>query len=101
MIKKTRAAAITALGMAVAVAASACAGGGNSGNGSSSSGQVTLSFWTNATPGPGLTYFQNAVKTYHTLHPNVTIKISMLPALLFLAVFQRRIVGGLTGALKG
>ena len=72
MTKKIRAAAITALGMGVALAASACAGGGN---GSSSNGQVTLSFWTNATPGPGLTYFQNAVKTYHTLHPNVTIKI--------------------------
>jgi raffinose/stachyose/melibiose transport system permease protein len=27
--------------------------------------------------------------------------LSMLPALLFFAVFQRRIVGGLTGALKG
>jgi len=78
MTKKTRAAAITALGMGVALAASACAGSGNSGNGSSSNGQVTLSFWTNATPGPGLTYFQNAVKTYHTLHPNVTIKIQSI-----------------------
>jgi raffinose/stachyose/melibiose transport system permease protein len=27
--------------------------------------------------------------------------LSMLPALLFFAVFQRRIVGGLTGAVKG
>ena len=27
--------------------------------------------------------------------------LSMLPALAFFAVFQRRIVGGLTGALKG
>jgi raffinose/stachyose/melibiose transport system substrate-binding protein len=76
MIKKTRAAAITALGMGIALAASACAG--NSGNGSSSNGQVTLSFWTNATPGPGLTYFQNAVKTYHRLHPNVTIRIQSI-----------------------
>jgi raffinose/stachyose/melibiose transport system substrate-binding protein len=78
MIEKTRAAAITALVMGVALAASACAGSGNSGNGSSSNGQVTLSFWTNATPGPGLTYFQNAVKTYHALHPNVTIKIQSI-----------------------
>ena len=80
MMKKTRTAAIAALGLGVALAASACAGGssGNgSGNssGSSSSGPVTLTFWTNATPGPGLTYFQNAIKTYDTLHKNVTIKM--------------------------
>src|SRR5581483_5764472 len=80
MTTKTRTAAITALGIGVALLASACAGsgGGGGGNGSSSNGQVTLSFWTNATPGPGLTYFQNAVKTYHTLHPNVTIKIQSI-----------------------
>jgi raffinose/stachyose/melibiose transport system substrate-binding protein len=72
MTKKTRVAAIAALGLGIAVAASAC---GSSGGGSSSSGPVTLTFWTNATPGPGLVYFQNALKTYHTLHPNVTIKM--------------------------
>ena len=72
-MRKTRVAGIAALGLGVALAASACAGG--SSNGSSSGGPVTLSFWTNATPGPGLTYFQKAVKTYHTLHPDVTIQI--------------------------
>jgi raffinose/stachyose/melibiose transport system substrate-binding protein len=78
MMKKTRVAAIAALGLGVALAASACAGGssGNgNGGGSSSNGQVTLTFWTNATPGPGLTYFQNAIKQYDTLHKNVTIKM--------------------------
>src|SRR5690349_2628807 len=82
MMKKTRVAAIAALGLGVALAASACAGGssgngGGNGNGggSSSSGPVTLTFWTNATPGPGLTYFQNAIKAYDTLHPNVTINM--------------------------
>lgn len=77
MTKRTRAAAVAALGLGVALAASACAGGGNS-SGSSSSGQVTLTFWTNATPGPGLVYFQNALKTYHALHPNVTIKMQTI-----------------------
>ena len=77
MMEKTRVAAIAALGLSIALAASACAGGGGS-NGSSSNGQVVLTFWTNATPGPGLTYFQNAVKTYHSLHPNVTIKIQSI-----------------------
>jgi raffinose/stachyose/melibiose transport system substrate-binding protein len=71
--KKARVAAIAAVGLGIAVAASAC---GSSGAGSSSSGPVTLSFWTNATPGPGLVYFQNAVKTYHKLHPSVTIKMT-------------------------
>ena len=78
MMKRTRTAAIAALGLGVTLAASACAGGsssGGSGNGSSSSGHVTLTFWTNATPGPGLTYFQNAIKTFDTLHPKTTIKM--------------------------
>src|SRR5690349_6981992 len=79
MMKRTRTAAIAALGLGVALAASACAGGGSSsGNGSSSSGHVTLTFWTNATPGPGLTYFQNAIKTFEKLHSNVTIKMQTI-----------------------
>src|SRR5690242_14341725 len=79
MMKRTRTAAIAALGLGVALAASACAGGGSSGGGgSSSSGPVTLTFWTNATPGPGLTYFQNAIKTFETLHPKVTIKMQTI-----------------------
>jgi raffinose/stachyose/melibiose transport system substrate-binding protein len=76
MMKRTRTAAIAALGLGLALAASACAGGGN--GGSSANGQVTLSFWTNATPGPGLTYLQNAVKAYHALHPNVTINLQLI-----------------------
>jgi raffinose/stachyose/melibiose transport system substrate-binding protein len=75
MMKKTRVAAIAALGLGVALGASACGTGAAGGGGSSSNGPVTLSFWTNATPGPGLVYYQNAVRTYHRLHPDVTIKI--------------------------
>ena len=75
MMKKPRTAALAALGLGVALAASACAGGGN---GSSANGQVTLSFWINATSGPGLQYYQNAVKDYHALHPNVTLKIQAI-----------------------
>jgi raffinose/stachyose/melibiose transport system substrate-binding protein len=79
MMKKTRAAAIAALGLGVALAASACSSGGSSGGGgSSASGPVTLTFWTNATPGPGLTYFQNAVKTYNSSHPGVTVKMQTI-----------------------
>ncbi|MFY9777903.1 MAG: extracellular solute-binding protein, partial [Trebonia sp.] len=77
MMKKARTAAIAALGVGVVLAAAACSSGGSSGGGSSSSasGPVTLTFWTNATPGPGLTYFQNAIKQFDAAHPGVTIKM--------------------------
>jgi raffinose/stachyose/melibiose transport system substrate-binding protein len=85
MMKKTRAAAAAALGLGVVLAAAACSSGGSStagggssspaGGGSSSSGPVTLTFWNNATPGPGLTYYQNAVKQFEAAHPGVTIKM--------------------------
>src|SRR3984957_4379938 len=83
MMKKTRAAAIAALGLGVALAASACSSGGSSGGSSSggsssSGGNVTLTFWTNATPGPGLTFFQNAIKSFDTAHPGVTIKMQTI-----------------------
>ena len=77
MMKKARTAAIAALGVGVVLAAAACSSGGSSGGGSSSSasGPVTLTFWKNATPGPGLTYFQNAIKQFDAAHPGVTIKM--------------------------
>ena len=82
MMKKTRAAAITALGLGVALAASACAGGGSGssagGGGSSSGGNVTMTFWTNATPGPGLTFFQNAVKSFDAAHPGTKINMQAI-----------------------
>jgi raffinose/stachyose/melibiose transport system substrate-binding protein len=82
MMKKTRAAAIAALGLGVALAASACSSGGSSGvssgGGSSSGGNVTMTFWTNATPGPGLVFMQNSVKSFDAAHPGVTIKLQAI-----------------------
>jgi len=81
MMKKTPAAAIAALGLGVVLAAAACSSGGsssNGGNSSSSTSPVTLTFWTNATPGPGLTFFQNAIKTFDAAHPGVTIKMQAI-----------------------
>jgi raffinose/stachyose/melibiose transport system substrate-binding protein len=84
MMKKARTAAIAALGAGVVLAAAACSSGGSSsaggstsagGGSSSASGPVTLTFWNNATPGPGLTYYQTAIKTYEAAHPGVTIKM--------------------------
>jgi raffinose/stachyose/melibiose transport system substrate-binding protein len=68
------------------LAAAGCSSGGSSASGgstasggssaaSSASGPVTLTFWNNATPGPGLTYYQTAIKTYEAAHPGVTIKM--------------------------
>jgi raffinose/stachyose/melibiose transport system substrate-binding protein len=81
MMKKTPAAAIAALGLGVVLAAAGCSSGGSSnggGNSSSSSSPVTLTFWTNATPGPGLTFFQNAIKSFDAAHPGVTIKMQAI-----------------------
>ena len=80
MTRKTRGATAVAIGLGIALAAAGCAGGSSSGSsgGGSSDGKVTLTFWENATTGAGAQYFQNAVKTYHSLHPNVTIKIQTI-----------------------
>ena len=84
MMKKTPAAAIAALGLGVVLAAAACSSGGSStsgstgGNSSSSTSPVTLTFWTNATPGPGLVFFQNAVKSFDAAHPGVTINMQTI-----------------------
>src|SRR5579863_487972 len=86
MMKKARTAAIAAFGVGVVLAAAACSSGGSSsaagggssaagGGASSASGPVTLTFWNNATPGPGLTYYQNAIKQFDAAHPGVTIKM--------------------------
>jgi raffinose/stachyose/melibiose transport system substrate-binding protein len=89
MMKRTRVAAIAALGLGVALAASACSSGGSSSSasggsssaagGSSSSaaagGSVTLTFWNNATPGPGLVYYQTAVKQFEAANPGVKINM--------------------------
>ncbi|MEV7155014.1 extracellular solute-binding protein [Streptomyces misionensis] len=76
MSRKTRSATAVAIGLGVALAATGCAGGGDTGNGGgSSNGKVTLTLWENAQPGPGEEYWKAAVKEYHQLHPNVTVKI--------------------------
>ena len=66
--------------MGLALAATGCAGGGDAGNskGAVSGGKVTVTLWENASPGPGAQFFEDAVKTYHSLHPNVTIKIQRI-----------------------
>ena len=74
MTRKTRSVPAAAVGLCVALAATGCAGGSD-GSGGSSGGQVALTLWTNAMEGPGAQYWKDAAKKYHSLHPNVTIKI--------------------------
>lgn len=81
MTRKTRSATAVAIGLGMALAVSGCAGGSddssssdNSGGGSSGD-KVTVTVWENAQPGPGAEYWKSAAAAYHTLHPNVTIKI--------------------------
>src|SRR5215211_8180212 len=73
-----------ALAVAAAVASSmslvACGGGGNeeSGGTSSSGGPVTMTFWHNATTGPGKAFWEKTVTDFQAAHPNVEIKIQAL-----------------------
>ncbi|MFC5910465.1 ABC transporter substrate-binding protein, partial [Streptacidiphilus monticola] len=78
MTRKTRSVTAVAIGLGMALAATGCAGGSTGSSGGSSDGKVTLTFWENAQPGPGDDYFKAAVKAYHALHPNVTIKIQAI-----------------------
>jgi raffinose/stachyose/melibiose transport system substrate-binding protein len=75
MARKTRGAAVAAIGLGITLAATGCAGGSSSGGGGSSGGKVTVTFWENATNGPdGMTFFNNAAKQFEAAHPNVTIQ---------------------------
>ncbi|MFI0723560.1 ABC transporter substrate-binding protein [Streptomyces sp. NPDC021224] len=80
MTRKTRSATAVAIGLGLALAATGCAGGSDDGgssggSGGSSGGNVTVTFWENASPGPGAQFVQDSVKAFHALHPNVTIKV--------------------------
>ncbi|SHM86568.1 ABC transporter substrate-binding protein [Actinacidiphila paucisporea] len=81
MSGKIRSATAVAIGLGIALAATGCAGGSDSSSssdnsgGSSSGDKVTVTVWENAQPGPGAEYWKSAAAAYHTLHPNVTIKI--------------------------
>ncbi|MFI0939923.1 ABC transporter substrate-binding protein [Streptomyces sp. NPDC021020] len=79
MMRKTRGATAVAIGLGLALAMTGCAGGSDDGGGSdgggSSDAKTTVTLWENASPGPGAEYWKSAAAAFHTLHPNVTIKI--------------------------
>lgn len=79
MRRNVRGATALAVGVGLALAVTGCAGGsddgGSGGSSGSSGGKVTVTFWENASPGPGAEYWKVAAKAFQALHPNVTIKI--------------------------
>jgi raffinose/stachyose/melibiose transport system substrate-binding protein len=85
MRSSSRALAAVALAVTVATGAAACSSGSSSSTGStasgnstsssgSSSGQVTLTWWNNATNQPLLGVYTNAIKGFEASHPNIKIQ---------------------------
>ena len=58
----------------------ACGGdsGGSGGGGGGGNDKVTMTFWHNATTGPGRAFWDKTVKDFMTAHPNVTIKVQSI-----------------------
>lgn len=80
--RNVRRTACVAVAAGVLLTAAACGSSSNnnattgtSGGASTSSKAVSMTLWTNATTGPGLAYFQSAVKTFDAANPGVTIKV--------------------------
>src|ERR671929_1068962 len=67
-------AAVVALG---AVSLAACSGGNENG-GSGKGGAVTMTFWHNATTGPGKAFWDKTVADFQNAHPNVKINIQAI-----------------------
>ncbi len=77
MMRKTRGAALAALGMSIAMLATGCGGGdaGNAGSGEEGGGDVSLTFWHNSTTGPGKEYWDATAADFEAANPGVTIEI--------------------------
>jgi len=56
----------------------ACGGDSSGGGGGGGGGKVTMTLWHNATTGPGVAFWQKAVKDFQAAHPTVTIKIQAI-----------------------
>src|SRR5438874_1502470 len=95
--------AITAIAMAACTggdatptASSAPTSGGapSSAASPSSAGPVTIDWWHITTGDPGKTYFQKIADAYHSAHPNVTIKITILENEAFKSKLQTTMQSG-------
>ncbi|MEQ6899455.1 extracellular solute-binding protein [Microbacterium sp. KR10-403] len=62
--------------VAGALALSACSG--SSGDSGDSGGNVEMTFWNNASTGPGKTYWNDTIKDFEDANPGVTIKVQFI-----------------------
>jgi raffinose/stachyose/melibiose transport system substrate-binding protein len=75
MKRQFRVAGILAVVAGTALLATGCSGNSNS---SSSDGKVSMTFWTNATTGPGQTFWKKTIADFEKANPNVTIKMQTI-----------------------
>jgi raffinose/stachyose/melibiose transport system substrate-binding protein len=75
MKRQFRVAGILAVVAGTALLATGCSGNSNS---SSSDGKVSMTFWTNATTGPGQTFWKKTISDFEKANPNVTIKMQTI-----------------------
>lgn len=83
MHKRARAASALVAATVAALALAACGGGspepGDSATGGESGGEpITLTFWHNATQGPGTAFWEDMVAKYESSHPGVTVEITVV-----------------------
>jgi len=71
-----RAFGAVAAALAVGVAVAGCGGGSGSAGSPASGGQVTMTFWHNATTGDGKAYWDDTVAAFEKEHPNVKIDVT-------------------------
>lgn len=85
MQRISKLAAVTVAGTTAALVLAGCQGGSSGKSASSSAGtgsgsaatgaSVTMTWWHNGTAEPLLSLWKQAAASYHTAHPNVTIKV--------------------------
>ncbi|HUG49531.1 MAG TPA: extracellular solute-binding protein [Terrimesophilobacter sp.] len=79
MMRNVRTAGILLLAASTALLATGCSsGGGNDNTGGDSGDKVTMTFWNNATTGPGKAFWEKTASDFEALHTNVTIKVQTI-----------------------
>lgn len=76
MMRKYRVAGVLALALSTALLATGCSGSGD--NTASNDGKVTMTFWHNATTGPGKAFWAKTAADFEALHKDVSIKVQTI-----------------------
>jgi ABC-type glycerol-3-phosphate transport system substrate-binding protein len=83
---------VTAVAVVALVAAACSSNSGGGGSSASASGgslaPVTLTIWHNYGNNPDLVALQNLADAFHTLHPNVTVKVVSQPGTNYFSLLQ-------------